>query len=63
MVALDIETLVEFEKLVEVLTFQPTVFSKITLVRLLQLRNAEEPMEVTLDGIVMLVRLLQPEKA
>lgn len=29
-------------------------------VRLLQLENADFPIEVTLSGIVMLVRLLQP---
>ena len=35
-------------------------FANVTLVRLLQPENAELPMLVTLSGIVMLVRLLQP---
>ena len=35
----------------------------VTLVRPLQLENAELPMEVTELGIVTLVRPLQPEKA
>ena len=34
-----------------------------TLVRPLQPSNAEDPMLVTLSGIVMLVRPLQPENA
>ena len=38
----------------------PLGFTNFTLVRLLQLENALVPMLVTLSGIVMLVRLLQP---
>ena len=33
------------------------------LVKLLQLRKADEPMLVTLSGITILVKLLQSEKA
>ena len=33
--------------------------SKVALVRLLQKAKAREPMEVTLDGMVTLVRLMQ----
>ena len=39
---------------------QPLEFSKVTLVKLLQSRNASLPMLVTLSGIVTLVKLLQP---
>ena len=41
----------------------PSVFSKVMLVRPVQPENAEEPMLVTLSGIVMLVRLEQFENA
>ena len=44
-------------------TYQPAVFWKVTLVRLLQPLNASLPMLVTLDGMVMLVRLLQLQNA
>ena len=40
-----------------------TLSGIVTLVRLLQSRNAESPMLVTLFGIVTLVRLLHPESA
>ena len=39
------------------------VAKHVMLVRLLQSRNVSSPMLVTLSGIVMLVRLLQPENA
>jgi len=38
-------------------------FSYVVYVKLLQPQNAEEPMLVTLSGIVILVKLLQPENA
>ena len=44
-------------------TCQPTGFSNITFVRLLQSLNAEYPMLVTLSGIVTLVSELHPENA
>ena len=34
----------------------------VTLAKLLQPENAESPMDVTEDGMMMLVKLLQPEK-
>ena len=40
-----------------------TLSRMVILVRPEQLRNANSPMLVTLFGIVMLVRLLQPENA
>ena len=41
----------------------PFGFSNVTNTRLRQLRNAYSPMLVTPSGIVMLVKLVQPEKA
>ena len=42
---------------------QPEVFSNVTLVRLVQLRNAHSAIEVISAGIVILTRLLQPKNA
>ena len=44
-------------------TYQPFRSSKVTLFRLLQLKNAQFPILVTLSGIVILVRLLQDSNA
>ena len=44
-------------------THQPFGFSNVTLVKLVQLENAEEPIEVTELGIVTLVKLVQLENA
>lgn len=44
-------------------TYQPVVFSNVTLVRPVQPSNAYEPIIVTLSGILILVRVLQPTKA
>ena len=41
-------------------TNQPFGFSNVALVKLLQFPNANCPMMITLLGIVILVRLLQP---
>ena len=45
----------------EVETYHPLVFSKVTLVKPVQLENARSPILVTLSGIVMLVNPLQPK--
>ena len=42
---------------------QPLVFSKVTFFNALQLLNAYEPMLVTVEGIVISVSEVHPEKA
>ena len=54
------EILVPLVAVLEDESHQPLGFSKVTLVKLLQLQNAELPILVTLSGMVIEVKLLQP---
>lgn len=51
--------LVPLVAVLELARHQPSVFTKVTLVKLLHQLNASMPILVTLAGIVMLVSLLQ----
>ena len=55
-----LEMLVPLVAKIEVETCQPLVFSKVTLLKPLQPQKAYEPILVTLSGIVMLFKPLQP---